>query len=223
MPAEWIVSMKQSFQSEWLALPPKEVRQVLEKINLLAQDPLPDAKVKKKLKYVGHELCRLRAGDYRVFYTYEKPYVSLLGLRRRQDDTYDDEKLDDEFLGGFGGDATTAERPKEPDWERFLTPQITVTPLPRPIDQELLRNLHVPAEHHKALLLVKDEEALLNCSGVPDEHLLRVHEALFERKAQEVVQAARVRCAGSRRPAEVSKKANCWGSCCASTPSRRST
>lgn len=52
-----------------------------------------------------------------------------------------------------------------------------------------MRSLHVPAEHHKALLLVKDEAALLDCSGVPDEHLLRIHEALFERRAPEVVQA----------------------------------
>ena len=98
MPGDWVVSMKQSFQSEWLALPSKEVRQVLEKINLLTQDPLPDAKVKKKLKYVGHDLYRLRAGAYRIFYTFEKPYVSLLALRRREDNTYDDETIDEEFL-----------------------------------------------------------------------------------------------------------------------------
>jgi hypothetical protein len=42
--------MRQSFESESLALPPKEVRQILEKVNLLTQDPLPDAQVKKKLR-----------------------------------------------------------------------------------------------------------------------------------------------------------------------------
>jgi mRNA-degrading endonuclease RelE of RelBE toxin-antitoxin system len=42
--------MKPSFTNEWLALPPKETHQVLEKIKQLEQDPTPDAKVKKQLK-----------------------------------------------------------------------------------------------------------------------------------------------------------------------------
>jgi ribonucleotide monophosphatase NagD (HAD superfamily) len=37
MSIKWLVTMKPSFQSEWLALPPKEAHQVLEKI----QQPVP--------------------------------------------------------------------------------------------------------------------------------------------------------------------------------------
>ena len=44
MDAKWLRTMKPSFQTEWLMLPPKEVRQVLEKIHLLSQDSTPDAK-----------------------------------------------------------------------------------------------------------------------------------------------------------------------------------
>lgn len=189
MPNEWIVSMKQSFQSEWLALPAKESHQVLEKINLLLTDPFPDAKVKKRLKYVGHDLCRIRAGDHRLFYTVDKPYVSLLALRRRQDHTYDDETLDDEFLGGFVPEVGGTQLREPPDWERLLQPKSHARPLPRPIDQDLLRNLQVPTAHHRALLRVKDEDELLACPGIDDETLLRVHEAPFERTAPEVLQA----------------------------------
>jgi mRNA-degrading endonuclease RelE of RelBE toxin-antitoxin system len=69
MSIKWLVTMKPSFQSEWLALPPKEAHQVLEKIHLLSQDPTPDSKVKKQLKYLDHKLYRIRSGNYRIFYT----------------------------------------------------------------------------------------------------------------------------------------------------------
>ena len=67
----WLTTMKPGFTNEWLALPPKEAHQVLEKINLLVQDPTPDAKVKKQLKYMNGNLHRIRSGDYRIFYTFE--------------------------------------------------------------------------------------------------------------------------------------------------------
>ena len=44
---------------------------MLEKVNLLAQDPTPDAKVKKQLKYMNGRLHRIRSGKYRIFYTFE--------------------------------------------------------------------------------------------------------------------------------------------------------
>src|SRR3989442_1113882 len=100
MATTWLTTMKPSFTNEWLALPPKETHQVLEKIKQLEQDPTPDAKVKKQLKYMNGRLHRLRSGDFRIFYTFEQPYISILALRRRDDDTYD-EDMDAEFLGGL--------------------------------------------------------------------------------------------------------------------------
>ncbi len=41
--------MKASFTVEWLALPQKEVPHILDKINLLTEDPTPDAKTKKQV------------------------------------------------------------------------------------------------------------------------------------------------------------------------------
>ena len=59
---EWLITIKPSFQTNLLALPAKEIRQVQQKLGLLMQDPLPDAKVKKQLKHWNGKLCRLRCG-----------------------------------------------------------------------------------------------------------------------------------------------------------------
>ena len=64
MTTEWRITQKPDFFKALLALPPKETHQVLEKINLLAHDPTPDAKVKKQLKYMGGKLHRIRSGNY---------------------------------------------------------------------------------------------------------------------------------------------------------------
>src|ERR1700694_229500 len=144
MTTEWRITQKPDFFKALLALPPKETHQVLEKINLLAQDPTPDAKVKKQLKYLNGRLHRIRSGDYRIFYTFEQPYISILALRRRDDDTYD-EDLDVEFLGGLDGDFATfvpdrtTAKPAQPDWEKWLAPKATEKRhLPEPITPELL-------------------------------------------------------------------------------------
>src|SRR5260370_13860835 len=100
MPTEWLITQKTDFIHSLLALPPKEMHQVLEKINLLVQDPTPDAKVKKQLKPLNGRLHRLRSGDYRIFYTFEHPYISILALRRRDADPYPAD-LDVQFLRGL--------------------------------------------------------------------------------------------------------------------------
>src|SRR5437870_13298493 len=127
--------MKRSFTNEWLALPPKETHQVLEKIKQLEQDPTPDAKVKKQLKYMNGKLHRIRSGDYRIFYTFEQPYISILALRRRDDDTYG-EDMDVEFFGGLDPhfDEAQAARTAQPAWAQILAPkEPEKTPRPAPI------------------------------------------------------------------------------------------
>src|SRR2546426_6361821 len=118
MTIEWRITQKPDFFKALLALPPKETHQVLEKINLLVQDPTPDAKVKKHLKHIDPRLHRIRAGDYRIFYTFEEPYISLLAIRRRREDTYD-EDLDVEFLGGLDPEFEdmSGEYATQPNWE----------------------------------------------------------------------------------------------------------
>jgi superfamily I DNA/RNA helicase/mRNA-degrading endonuclease RelE of RelBE toxin-antitoxin system len=190
MTTEWRITQKPDFYKALLALPPKEVHQVIEKINQLAQDPTPDAKVKKQLKYMHGRLHRIRCGDYRIFYTFEQPYISILAVRRRGDDTYD-EDLDPEFLGGldpqFAEEQVT--RQAQPDWEQiFAQSQLQKRPLPEPITEELLEQLHIPIECHTRLLRMQTEEDLLDCPGVPDDYKLLLDQYMFERPLVQVLQ-----------------------------------
>ena len=52
MPGEWVISMKDAFLAQWLALPPRENHQVQEKIRWLAENPLPDGNVKRQLTHI---------------------------------------------------------------------------------------------------------------------------------------------------------------------------
>src|SRR2546425_4611475 len=186
----WLTTMKPSFLVELQALPSKETHQVLEKIALLTQDPTPDAKVKKQLKHMGGKLHRIRSGDYRIFYTFEQPYISLLALCRRSEDTYDEE-YDVEFLGGLDVDlneiATT--RTTQPDWEQLLAPKAPEKRrLPEPITVELLTNLHIPKACHARLLPIQTQEDLLDCPGISEDYLLKIDEYMFERPLVQVIQ-----------------------------------
>ncbi len=189
MGAEWLVTMKPSFTNEWLALPPKEIHQVLEKIKSLEQDPTPDAKVKKLIKkYKEQHLYRIRCGVYRIFYTFRDPYVSLLALLRRKEDTYDEE-LDVEFLGGLDVELEDHPRRAQPDWERIFAPREPEKKrLPEPITVELLANLRVPVEYHARLLAIVTEDDLLNCPGVPESILSLLLEYMFPKSLDQIIQ-----------------------------------
>src|SRR5437868_9274970 len=153
MTTEWRITQKPDFFKSLLALSPKKAHQVLEEVNLLAQDPTPDAKVKKQLKHMNGRLHRIRSGDYRIFYTFEHPYISILALRRRDADTYD-EDMDAQFLGGLDPhfDEAQAVKAAQPDWEQILAPkELEKRQLPEPITGELLAELNVPKECHARL------------------------------------------------------------------------
>src|SRR6266851_1744630 len=167
MTAEWRITQKPDFYKALVEVPPKEMHQIIEKVNLLAQDPTPDAKVKRQLKYLNGRLHRIRSGDYRIFYTFEQPFISILALRRRDDDTYD-EDMDVEFLGGLDTniDEEQATRTAQPDWEHILAPkEPEKKPFPEPITEELLANLNVPKACHARLLHIQTREDLLECPG----------------------------------------------------------
>ena len=188
MTAEWRITQKPDFYKALVEVPPKEMHQIIEKVNLLAQDPTPDAKVKRQLKYMHGRLHRIRSGDYRIFYTFEYPYISILALRFRDDDTYD-EDLDVEFLGGLDAELGTIAKAAQPDWERLLAPkEPQKRPLPEPITGELLTNLRVPRECHARLLRIQTAEDLLDCPGVPEDYLLKIDEYMFERPLVQVLQ-----------------------------------
>lgn len=183
----WLTTIKPSFQAEWLGLPPKESHQVLEKVGLLIRDPLPDGKVKKSLKSFGGKLHRIRCGDYRIFYTFESPYVSLLALRRRSENTYD-EDLSIESLGGLAAEPVLNSGSSQPDWEKIFAPKAPArTHFPEPLSEDLLHRLRIPSELHPRLLRIGTREELYECPGIPDEHLLIIDDYLFERPLEQVM------------------------------------
>jgi mRNA-degrading endonuclease RelE of RelBE toxin-antitoxin system len=192
MSTDWKTTMKPNFTAELMALSAKELHQVMTRIHALVQDPKPDARVKKQLKHVNPRLHRIRCGDYRVLYTFEYPFISLLALRRRQEDTYDDVGV--EFLGGFDPDLPTVEIPMPRSLgsvreDCFLVPTDPIQQLlPQPITSQLLSSLHIPSQYHVALLAIQSEDELLDCPGVPHYVLTRLLEHLFPCSLQAVMQ-----------------------------------
>lgn len=185
MGREWLWTPKPAFLAAWRALPDKEAGQVLDKIRLIEADPTPDGKVKKQLTYLNRHVYRLRSGYYRIFYTYSDPYISLLKLERRRDDTYDD-ALDAEFLGGFNPDVELSYKETPP--EVYMPTTSEPLYLQEPITPELLHNLRVPEQYHPQLLTVRTEDDLLNCSDVPQENLSQILDYLFPPTLSQVMQ-----------------------------------
>lgn len=191
MATDWLLTTKPAFLNECLALQPKEFMQVQKKLVLLTEDPSADGKTRKQLKNWEGRLHRLRSGDLRVFYTFEAPYISVLALRRRSEDTYE-EDLEAEFLGGPGGvahDVSTkgADHATSAVWKRWLEPSaVSKQGLSRAIDKALLDGLKIPKAHHAALLKVTTEDGLLDCP-VPQDVLNRVLDAVCGRPIDQVL------------------------------------
>jgi mRNA-degrading endonuclease RelE of RelBE toxin-antitoxin system len=173
------LTIKPSCMREITTFPSERAALLWEKIDALVSDPLPDGKVKKKLK--GAEgVYRMRVTDHRVFYRFGDEWISLLGIRRRAEDTYD------------GVPEGPAEAPTQVDTDDDLDALIAKTQpkvfefkttapetrLPEPITQELLRELRVPIAAVPMLLRCETEEALLE-APVPPDVLGRVVDRLF--------------------------------------------
>lgn len=172
------LTIKPSCMREIAAFPAGRAALLWDKIDALVSDPLPDGKVKKKLRGADG-VYRMRVTDHRVFYRFGEDWISLLGIRRRQEDTYD--SAPDEAAASLPDDG-------EDDLDTIIArskPQVfhlqtaaAETPLPWPIAQELLRELAVPVSAAPTLLRCTTEEALLE-APVPPDVLGRVVDRLF--------------------------------------------
>lgn len=186
------LSVKPSCLSDIHGVPGAKSGQLWEKIDHLVDDPLPDGKLKKKIK-AKKDLYRLRVGDYRVFYTFGEGWVRLLGVRKRDERTFDDR------IAGM-----EADRPRTvPDGEDVdidaigasrrspvefrLEAEDPSTPLPRPLTGEWLTELRIPAAYVPVLASCRTEEALL-AAQVPGDVLGRVLDNLFPKAIQDVEQ-----------------------------------
>lgn len=178
-----VLSMKEGFLAEWLALPAKEQAQIGAKLKVLTGDPRPDGGTKKQLKYLNREVFRIRSGDYRIFYTFDDRYVSLLKVERRSEDTYDG-TLEAEYFGGPQEPVADQQLSRTGATHGQLRPQHPAPysrTLPVKLDEDFLNRLHVPAAFHARLKALETEDDLLSCDGVPDDLLLRIDQAVYER------------------------------------------
>lgn len=173
------LTIKPSCLREITTFPAERTALLWDKIDALVSDPLPDGKVKKKLKGADG-VYRMRVTDHRVFYRFGEDWISLLGIRRRNEGTYD--SVPDEIPGappaGEGeDDLDTLIAGAQPKVFQFNT-AAPDTPLPEPITQDLLRELGVPVSAVPTLMRCSTEEALLE-AAVPAEVLSRVLDRLY--------------------------------------------
>ncbi len=184
--AQWQFAFKPTFLHELNAFEAKVTQQILKKLDLLAEDPRPDAKTKKQLKNLGGKLHRLRAGDFRIFYTFAEPFVSLLSVKKRDESTYESD-VEPEMLGGEIPNVGNADGPsRASNVNAWLGPsRPKSSPLPRSIDQSLLVSLGIPEAFHAALVKVATEDDLLDCP-VPQDIVDRVIDAVTGKPIAEV-------------------------------------
>ena len=76
---------KPTFTNQLLTIPKEEIAKVLEKIQLLRDNPKTQGNLKKRLHGYQGKVYRLRCGDYRIIYSYGNGWVSLLGVDQRKD------------------------------------------------------------------------------------------------------------------------------------------
>src|ERR1700755_3109073 len=173
---------KRTFQNQLLDLPKEQVVLVLEKIDLLRDDPAPDGKLKKKLHGYRGDVYRLRSGDYRIIYGYGNGLVALLGVDNRKD-VYKGDKLVAEELTIDVADipeAGDALAPKTTVARARGAPPVRETedePLPRELTRDFLTRLRIPEEHFDAFLRCRTVNQLFEANVTSDE-LTRVVENL---------------------------------------------
>ncbi len=110
---------KPTFTNQLLTISQDRILQVLEKIELLREDPKPHGKLKKKLHGYKGNIYRLRSGDHRIIYTYGDGWVALLGVDARKD-IYKGEKL--------VAEETELDVSSLPGMEDLLTPNPSTPP-----------------------------------------------------------------------------------------------
>ena len=181
------ITIKPTCMRELLAFPADRAAVLWEKINLLVTDPLPDGKVKKKL-HGSDGICRLRVGDHRVFYQFGDSWVSLLGIRRRREDTYNNVQLTEgspNLPPDADVDLDDVLAEESPPKFTFATTSPT-QPLPIEITRDWLKELGIPASTYATLVRCCSEDDLLEAS-VSSEVLARVVDAIFPPSLRRVV------------------------------------
>lgn len=134
--------------------------QILEKIEVLREDPKPHGSLKKKLHGYKGDIYRLRSGDFRIIYTYGDGWVALLGVDARKD-VYKGDKLVAEET-----EVAVTALAKLDD---LLTPEPSQSPEPKPSQAETLLPVELTEALLERLLIPKTcFPALLTCRTFDD-------------------------------------------------------
>lgn len=159
---------KPTFTNQLLAIPKERVVQILEKIEVLRDDPKPHGSLKKKLHGYKGDIYRLRSGDFRIIYTYGDGWVALLGVDARKD-VYKGDKL--------VAEETEVDVTPFSKLDDLLTPEKTSAPPPKPsqtdnlllveLTEDLLDRLLIPKACFPTLLACRTFDDLLE-ADVPD-------------------------------------------------------
>ena len=162
---------KPTFLNQLLAIPTEFMSQILEKVELLRDDPSPRGKVKKKLHGYKGKVYRLRSGDFRIIYTYGDGWVALLGVDARKD-VYNGKKL--------VAEPTELDISQLPNIEELLAPQSDYSQthqppktapsenlLPTTLDEALLKQLRIPQNYTSTLLACRTLDDLTN-ANIPE-------------------------------------------------------
>jgi mRNA-degrading endonuclease RelE of RelBE toxin-antitoxin system len=115
---------KGTLLNELHGIPDRDVGMVLRKVSGLLKNPVPDGRSKRKL-VTFEGIYRLRAGDYRLLYTFGPTWVRILRLIPRKDAYSGDLRVEGDFPDDF---------PDDGDFEDALTAPLgetadTTTPL----------------------------------------------------------------------------------------------
>jgi superfamily I DNA/RNA helicase/mRNA-degrading endonuclease RelE of RelBE toxin-antitoxin system len=185
MPYE--LSFSRTYINQCRGLPKDQRALITDKVYLLCDDPTPDGHQKKVLKMYqvqGQHIYRLRAGNYRIFYTYghdakqDVDWVKALKVEIRREDTYDDDDLDD----SPPSPETLAEidlEEKKPSLGKLLETKpvdagaAAAVPLPISIDAGLLTRLGIPQQYFASLIACRTQDEVI-LAPVPDDLILRV-------------------------------------------------
>ena len=193
MQTQWQTLMKPAFLQGIRKISGKDVQHIMEKVSLLAENPLPDGDLKKHLTHCVGKPYRIRSGDYRIFYTFNQQIVNIYKIDRRNEGTYKDcpeAEFGPEDLSTLDeleipDEQPALQHPSYADWDK---PGEESLPFPEPITVELLKRLAVPAQYHNRLLRITNQGDLLACPGVEDEVLLTIDAYMFDPTLSQTMQ-----------------------------------
>ena len=204
MATSYELNMKPSFSEQLLGFPESNQSQLWEKINYLLDDPKPDGYLKRKVNAYD-KVFRLKVGNWRLFYSFGDGWVKLLTLRRRNEDTYDqNQPVDFETPRATGkkgepgegvdieklGDEPSAPQRRHQDWQQRWDNTTEVEEpetLPREITGDWLKQLKIPQRYFSELISCTNEDQLLE-ADVPQEVINRVVENLYPSDIEEALE-----------------------------------